>query len=151
LISGAGQVARLAPALARRADVLALSQAAEEAALRPDDPGAWCLATRAALAARVARLNREGELADHHLCDAQDKVRLGDPAYPGQGPAEHAVLCFVDAMSQDPRDMEGFDLNPLQRAGIDTADIVRLVNLGAFLSYQLRLVAALRLMAGGAT
>lgn len=148
LISGAGQVAHLAPALARRAEVLALSQAAEEAALRPGDPGAWCHATRAALAARVARLNREDALADHHMAGAGDKMALGDPAVVGQGEVMRAVLSFIDAMSQDPRDLEAHDLNRMRRAGISDADIVRLTNLGAFLSFQLRLVAGLRLMAG---
>jgi len=147
LISGAGTVAGLAPVLARRAEVLALSQAAEDAVLRPADPGAWCHATRAALAARVARLNREDALADHHIADAGVEARLGDPARAGQGARERAVLAFMDAMSQDPRDMEVHDVARLRNAGIGDGDIVRLADLGAFLSYQLRLVAGLRLLA----
>ena len=46
--------------------------------------------------------------------------------------------------------MTAADVSDLQRAGISDADIVRLAELVAFMAYQLRLVAGLRLMAGGA-
>lgn len=146
LISGAGADARLAPVLARRAAVLALSQAAEDAVLRPCDPGGWCHQTRAALAARVARLNREDALADHHLADAGALADLADPSVAGQGAQMRAALAFMDAMSQGPRDIEDHDVLRLRGAGIADGDIVRLADLGAFLSYQLRLVAGMRLL-----
>jgi len=146
-VSGAGTAPGLAPTLATRARVLALSQLAEDAVLRPADPGGWCHETRAALAARVARLNHEDALANHHLARAGAYSALGNPAHVGQGARIRAALAFLDVLSQDPRDMDGNDVSRLHHVGISDADIVRLADLGAFLSFQVRLVAGLRLLA----
>ena len=149
-LSGAANAAPpLVAALEMRANILDLTQQAEDAVLRPDDPGGWSHAQRAAMAARIARLNDDTALADHYG-GAVDAAPMADPGWQGEDKRTRAALRFMDAMARDPRDMEAVDIARLLQAGIDDADIVRLSELNAFLAYQLRLVAGLRLLTGAA-
>ena len=58
------------------------------------------------------------------------------------------VLAFVDKVANQTRDIAAKDIAGLQAAGVSDADIVRLCELIAFLAYQIRVVAGLRLMQG---
>jgi uncharacterized protein YciW len=143
----------LRAALEARSDVLAMTQATHDAALRPFAPGGLSHAERAALAARVARLNGEDGLAAHYRAmlaeakDGQGDSKLADPAFTGGGDARCAALiAYTDLVTLKPRDATAADIEMLKAAGIDDADIVRLAELNAFLAYQMRLVAGLRLM-----
>jgi CMD domain protein len=136
-----------------RADVLGMTQATHDAALQPKDPGGIPHVVRAALATRVARLHGESGLAAHYeglMRQARASAaisRLADPAFQGDGDAKlTAVLAFTDIATQAPRDATANDIAQLQQAGVSDADIVRLAELNAFLAYQIRLIAGLRLM-----
>ena len=59
-------------------------------------------------------------------------------------------MAFVDKVANDTRNIDAQDIAGLQTAGVSDADIVRLCELVAFLAYQLRVVAGLRLMTGAA-
>jgi uncharacterized protein YciW len=73
--------------------------------------------------------------------------RLADPAFKGDGDAKlTAVLAYTDLVTQAPKDAAASDITQLQNAGVSDADIVRLAELNAFLAYQIRLIAGLRLM-----
>lgn len=144
-------------ALEGRADVMEMTHATHDAALTPADPGGLSHAERAALAVRVARLNRDEALASHYatLLDAatpDDAVRLlADPAERRTGDARRdAIIAFTDLVTARPRDTRPDDVEALKSAGIGDADIVRLAELNAFLAYQVRLIAGLRLMRGAA-
>ncbi|MFK7878955.1 hypothetical protein [Roseobacter sp.] len=132
-----------------RSNIFEMTQAAEDAVLRPKDFGCWSRALRAGLAARIALLNNETELSEHFRKDAGEHTALADPAFvcPESGLKE--VLCFMDKVAADTRDVTNADIKALQSAGITDADIVRLAELNAFLAYQIRLIAGLRLMNGG--
>jgi len=141
--------------LETRADVLAMTQATHDAALRPADPGGLTHGERAALAARIARLNREEGLAAHYetmlreASPAPETARLADPAFKGAAGTRLAALAsYTDLASLSPKDAGAEDIQSLKDAGIDDADIVRLAELNAFLAFQIRLVAGLRLMKG---
>lgn len=147
---------RAEAALKRRADVMAMTEATHEAALRPLDPGGLSHGERAALAVRIARRNAEASLAAHYLAlldrtDADDTVRaLADTDFDGEGDVRQAaILAFTDRVTMQPRRTEAADIDALKAAGIGDADIVRLAELNAFLAYQIRLVAGLRLMGDG--
>jgi uncharacterized protein YciW len=134
-----------------------MTQATHDAALTPADPGGLSHAERAALAVRVARLNRDDALAAHYetLLDAakaDDGVRaMADPAKRETGDARRdAIVAFTDLVTARPRDTEPEDVEALKAAGIGDADIVRLAELNAFLAYQVRLIAGLRLMRSAA-
>ncbi len=140
----------LADAVEGRANIFEMTQAAEEAVLRPKDAGRWSHALRAALAARIARLNDEADLAARYAADAGAFAALADPAEDGAALDLAPVVAFMDRVAANTRNVGGGDISGLQDAGISDADIVRLAELNAFLAYQIRVIAGLRLMAGAA-
>ncbi|WP_053086122.1 CMD domain-containing protein [Nitratireductor soli] len=140
-------------ALEGRADIMAMTQATHDAALRPADPGGISHGERAALAARIARLNADEDLAVHYLARLEeiaadeDVAALADPARKGEGDARRAALvAYTDLVSTHPRDTTAADIETLKTAGVSDADIVRLSELNAFLAYQIRVIAGLKLM-----
>jgi len=58
-----------------------------------------------------------------------------------------AILRHTDLVTLNPKEATPDDVLALRTAGLDDADIVRLSELIAFVSYQIRVVAGLRLMA----
>ena len=140
-------------ALSSRADVMAMTQATHDAALTPADPGGLSHAVRAGLAARIARHGRDEALAGHY--DAlravapaeEDAERIGDLTFSGApGSRLAALIAYTDLVTLSPRDAAAADIEALQAAGISDPDIVRLAELNAFLAYQTRLIAGLKLM-----
>ncbi|MFI0847983.1 CMD domain-containing protein [Mesorhizobium sp. IMUNJ 23232] len=139
--------------LAKRADILALSDRTHDAALTPDDPGGLSHAERAAFACRIARLNDDSGFERHFEqlmddADADDSVRrLAEAWFDGGGDARtRALIRHVDLVAHDPKSATKNDIELLKQAGISDADIVRLSELIAFVSYQIRVVAGLKLM-----
>ena len=152
-LAGIAPEGAVAAALSARADVVAMTRQAAAAALLPEEPGGLSHGERAALAVRVARLHEEAGLAQHYarlLAQAgagRATAALADPAFKGGGDARLAALiAYTDLVSLAPKDTVAGDIAALKAAGIDDADIVRLAELTAFLAYQLRVVAGLRLM-----
>jgi uncharacterized protein YciW len=135
----------LAEAAETRANIFEMSQAAEDAVLRPHDTGPWPHDLRAALAARIARLNGEEALAQRYQA-AGSFAPLADPANDGGAEGYGAVLTFMDKVAARTRDVATSDIAELQAAGVADADIVRLAELNAYLAYQMRVVAGLRLI-----
>ncbi|MGF1627947.1 MAG: CMD domain-containing protein [Kiloniellaceae bacterium] len=140
-------------ALLGRADIMAMTREAAAAALLPQDPGGLSHAERAALAVRVARLHDDAGLAGYYetlmvKAGAEGPVgALADPAFKGGHDARRAALiAYADLVSLAPKDTVAGDIGALKAAGIADADIVRLAELTAFLAYQIRVIAGLRLM-----
>jgi uncharacterized protein YciW len=140
-------------ALAARAEIVAMTQATHDAALKPRDPGGLSHAERAALASRIARLNADSGLAAHYdalmreAAASAEVERIADPAFKGSGRIG-ALIAYTDLASTAPKDAGPGDIEALKQAGIGDADIVRLAELNAFLAYQVRLIAGLKLMRG---
>ena len=140
-------------ALVARAEIVAMTQATHDAALKPKDPGGLSHAERAALASRIARLNADAGLAAHyetlmHEAVASAEVEcIADPAFKGSGRIG-ALIGYTDLASTAPKDVGPRDIEALKLAGVDDADIVRLAELNAFLAYQVRLIAGLKLLRG---
>lgn len=135
-------------ALAHRADILRMTEAASAAVLRPKETGAFTHERRAALAARIARLNHNETLAEYYGQGVGgDEVKLADPSFDG-GTDERllAILAFTDRVAVSPKDATADDIENLSKAGVTDADIVRLTQLNAFLAYEIRLISGLRLM-----
>ncbi len=135
----------LAEALATRAGLMQASQANYAAVLTPQDPGGLSHQERFALACRIARLNGDERLAAHYA-DAAGGVT----ADPDASARMAAILRHVDLVALTPRDATPSDIAALQNAGVATADIVRLSQVIAFVSYQVRVIAGLRLMGAAA-
>lgn len=146
--AGVGTGGALAAAVEGRANIFEMTQAADEAVLRPADTGSWPHGLRAALAARIAMLNDEPDLAARYMPDAGDFAPLADPLQDGAGQKLTEVVSFMDKVAAHTREVSATDISGLQAAGVSDADIVRLCELNAFLAYQIRVVAGLRLLKG---
>ncbi len=134
--------------LGLRADILAMTDAASAAVMTPAAEGAFSHSRRAALAARIARLNGRDDLAAHYGkgMDVRDEA-IADPSFDGGGDAQLAtILAFTDRVATSPKDATSDDIDGLKHAGLADADIVRLTQLNAFLAYEIRLIDGLRLM-----
>ena len=86
--SGVAPDTPAAVAIDHRAAVLAMTQTAEDAVLRPTDPGRWPHDLRAALAARIARHNRCDALVEAYAATlaGSPHAALADPAASSQTP-----------------------------------------------------------------
>lgn len=135
-------------AITHRADILAMTEAASAAVLRPKETGAFPHAMRAALAARIARLNGRGALADHYGEGLSgEEAKIANPSFDGSDDQRlQVILAFTDRVAASPKDATADDIESLSNAGVADADIVRLTQLNAFLAYEIRLIEGLRLM-----
>ena len=151
--SGVRQGTPAGAAAEHRSDILQMTQVAEDAVLRPADPGAWSHDLRAALACRIARLNGADRLAEKYLAMAAASryASVADPDAENTDDDLAPCLAFTDRVASRPRDITAQDIQVLQKAEIADADIVRLTELNAFLAYQIRLVAGLALLAGASS
>ncbi len=152
-LAGADASPAVAAAMAGRAELMAATDRNRRAVLEPREPGGLPPAQRLALAVRVARLNGDDALAAHYRGAAPPPgpdPALADPAAPPPAdPRLAAIVGHVDLVSRSPRDATRADVGRLLAAGVAEADVVRLSQLVAFLGYEVRLLAGLRLL--GAT
>ena len=147
--AGIGDTGSAADAVALRSNIFEMTSVAEHAVLRPRETGRWPHSLRAALAARIATLNGAGDLAVRYAAEAGDFAGLANPAHDGAAEGFGPVLAFMDKVAVETRNVVAPDISALQDAGVADADIVRLSELNAFLAYQIRVVAGLRLMMDG--
>lgn len=147
-LTGIGDTGSMVETLELRSNIFEMTEAAEEAVLRPKDAGRWPHALRAALAARIANLNGSGELARRYAIGAGEYAPLAEANRDGVAEGLGPVIAHIDKVATRTRDVVAADIVALQDAGVDDADIVRLCELNAFLAFKIRVVAGLRLMAG---
>lgn len=145
----------LAEVVAGRADIMALTQQTHDGALTPVEPGGLSHAERAALACRIAKINDDKDFEEHFEALLEkagasgDTARIADIWFDGGNDARlKALIRHVDLVAHAPKDATRRDIELLQEAGLTDADIVRLSELVAFVSYQIRVAAGLRLMRG---
>lgn len=142
----------LAETLAQRAQIMGLSQASHDAVLLPREPGGLSHAERAALAARMALQCGEADLSGHYLAlldRAGSTPALADAARGGktqEQPRFAAILRHADLLTSHTREARKEDIAALVAAGVSEPDIVRLAELAAFVNYQARVIAGLRLL-----
>lgn len=142
----------LADVVTARTNIIELSENSHDASLKPKNPGGISHAERAALASRIARLNNEDVLARHYdsLIEGGADSGVGaiaDTAFDGADDSRlKAILKHTDLVTVNPKDATRENITALKSAGISEQDIVRLSEIIAFVSYQIRVVAGLRLM-----
>ncbi|MFK8080663.1 MAG: hypothetical protein AB8B97_10290 [Granulosicoccus sp.] len=138
----------LQSALERRGNIVLMTQQAEDAVLRPADPGAWPTSLRIALAARIAAVNGLDDLSRYYrdMDDSSEHQKLADPENNGHTLGLLHVVAYMDDVARHPRDITANDIRVLQNNGVSDADIVRLTELNAFMAYQVRLISALSLL-----
>lgn len=152
IVAGAGSRPEMTAALNERAELMRASQASYEAILNPREEGGLSRAERLALACRMAHLNGEAGLARHYrqaLSEANDAsaAKLADPGSPAPRDARRAAMVrHVDLVTERPRAATRQDIQALKAVGMKEADIVRLAQLIAFVNYQVRVIAGLKLL-----
>lgn len=151
--AGIGDDHPLAEILSRRADILRMTSQAQDAALAPRGSGGLPRGLRAALAVRIARLNGDSALAIEFAENlatggtSDDERQAADPETCGGNDRRlAAILRHTDRVTLDTKSVTAADITALKEAGVSEDDIVRLSELIAFVNYQLRVVAGLRLM-----
>lgn len=133
-----------------RSAIFEMSRQAESAVIAPRDAGGFPSDWRRAVAARIATLNTLPELAAHYLAEVSDPALRGlaDPNAAGRDARERSVVTFMDRVATQPRAVQAEEIEGLKAAGVTDADIVRLCELNAFMSYQCRVLAGLAVLKG---
>jgi len=154
-IVGIAPGSALAEVVEGRADIMALTQNTHDGALTPKEPGGLSHAERAALAWRIAKINDHKAFEDHfeallEQAGAPDSAaRLADIWFDGGSDIRSkALIRHVDLVAHAPKDATRRDIELLQEAGLSDMDIVRLTELVAFVSYQIRVAFGLQLLRG---
>jgi uncharacterized protein YciW len=107
---------------------------------------------RAALACRIAQFAANADLERHFLAlvgrvgASESERRVADLDFGGEDPRTTAFIRHSDLIARDPKSATGNDIVLLRQAGVSDPDIVRLSELIAFVSYQIRVLAGLKLM-----
>lgn len=153
-LAGIAPDSPLAAVVAKRGDIFELTQKTHDAALKPAEPGGLSHGLRAALACRIAALNGDDAFLEHFRKALQEakagdaEKRVAELSCAGGDARERALIRHADLVACEPKKASGADIELLSKAGISGPDIVRLSELVAFVSYQIRVVAGLRLMKG---
>lgn len=143
-----GQAAdAVAPIRRQRPAVIEHTQGSYDALFSPDDAGGFIVEHRFAVALRVAALAEQDELVAHYragVSTATARAMVGGEAV--ADPRLAALVAHADLLTTGPAEASPAALNRLSAAGFSTADIVAAGQLIAFVNYQLRVVAGLRLI-----
>ena len=146
-VSGVSAESSLGEAVSTRSNIFEMTQLAESAVLRPLEYGMFPHEVRAALAYRIAISAGETRLAEYYATSVEDKLNLSDYIMI-EGEPESTLIPFVDKAANDTKNIVAEDISKLHAVGVSDADIVRLCELIAFVAYQVRVAAGLRLMNG---
>jgi uncharacterized protein YciW len=147
VLSGISAESSVGEATSTRSNIFEMTQLAESAVLRPLDYGMFPHDVRAALACRIAARAGESRLAEYYAVSMGDKFNLAESIMI-EGEPESTLIPFVDKAANDTKNIVAEDISKLQAVGVSDADIVRLCELIAFVAYQVRVAAGLRLMNG---
>jgi CMD domain protein len=145
----------LAQLRAQRPEVLKHAQGSYESLLEPEEELGVSRLEREAIALRVAALTKSDALAAWHR---ERLAGLGASAeqiaaienHPNGGELEprlDLLLAHVTRVSIDPLNSSRSDIDALRNAGLSARDVVTVSQLFTFLSYQVRALATLRVLA----
>lgn len=155
------QLAGLAPAspLAllrrQRPDVVAHLQGSDEAIFAPRDDGGLSAAERAAAAVRIAVLLRDARLQAHYRSRLERLDRGGKLAASVTGTVAggadarwRTILAHVERVTADPDSARREHIDGLLAAGLSPRAVLALSQLIAYVSFQARVLAGLRVLGG---
>ena len=137
-----------------RPDVVKHLQGSDNVIFSPADDGGLTRAERAAAALRVATLLRDETLGGHYrarLATADPSGALGKTVE-GKAtmtePRWDAILAHVDLVTRGPGSAERRDIDNLLAAGLSSHAVVSLSQLIAYVNFQSRVLAGLRMLKG---
>jgi CMD domain protein len=154
-LAGIAPGSRLAELRAQRPDVVRYAQGSYEALLEPADLGGVSRREREAVALRVAVLTPSPALVAWHSARLQELAgeelvrAVVEQGAEGAGLSarEAAILRHADLLATAPGAATPANVAALKEAGLTPRDIVTISQLIAFVSFQARVLAALRLFA----
>ena len=157
IVDVAAGLSPLSPVVALRRQRAALvrhTQGSYDVLIMPVDPAGVSLIERAAVALRVASIERDVALLAHYRArlEALGAGRGVVAAAEGGGGATDvpprlvAILDHVTVVTTAPGSASRGRLDALRDVGLAPRDIVTIVQVVAFVSYQVRVVAGLRAM-----
>jgi CMD domain protein len=140
---------------AQRPDVVRAAQGSSRALLEPDDPGGVSRREREMIALRVALLTPSPAVAAWHrdrlrslgATDAHLDAIAQFPDGMALSPREAAILRYTDRMTHEPGAARPEHIAAVKQAGLSPRDIVTIAQLIAYMSFAVRLLAGLRLLA----
>ena len=131
-------------------------QGSDDVIFAPQDDGGLTRAERAAAALRIATLLRDRVLEralPRAACDARPGGTLARTVEGGARITEarwDAILAHVDLVTRGPGSAERKDIDNLLAAGLSSHAIVSLSQLIAYVNFQSRVLAGLRMLKGAA-
>jgi CMD domain protein len=155
-LAGIAPGSRLAELRRQRPDVVKHLRGSDEAIFSPRDDGGLSQAERAATALRVAILLGDETLEAHYAgrlaeLDASDTLMRTAQAGPKTvtDPRWAVTLAHVDRVTQDPDSAKRQHLDELLGAGLSPHALVSLSQLIAYVNFQSRVLAGLRMLSEG--
>src|SRR4051812_6334873 len=137
-----------------RPDVVRHLQGSDDAIFSPADDGGLTRAERAAAGLRVATLLRDVVLSGHYRTRLAGLDADGTLARTVEGGARitegrwDAILAHVDLVTRGPASAERKDIDNLLAAGLSSHAVVSLSQLIAYVNFQSRVLAGLRMLKG---
>ena len=145
-LAGLADDSTLAALRRHRPDVVKHCQGSDDAIFAPAHHGGLTRPEREACALRVASLLRDAVLEEHYH---RRLVALGE-AHPLNGARGERILAHVDRVTLDPADATKADIDALLAAGLSPHAVVSLSQLVAYVNFQSRVLAGLRMLKGAA-
>jgi len=156
MLAGLAPDSALAQLRRQRPDVVRHIQGSDDAIFSPADDGGLTWPERAAAALRIATLLRDGALEAHYRARLAALDPSGTLAKTVQGKAElteprwDAIIAHVDLVTRGPGSAERKDIDNLLAAGLSSHAVVSLSQLIAYVNFQSRVLAGLRMLKGAA-
>jgi uncharacterized protein YciW len=140
----------------QRPDVVKHLQGSDDVIFSPADDGGLTPAERAAAALRIAELLRDDALMAHYRARLAALDPSGTLAKTVEGGARITdgrwddILAHVDLVTRGPGSAERKDIDNLLAAGLSSHAVVSLSQLIAYVNFQSRVLAGLRMLKGAA-
>jgi len=155
-LAGLSPGSPLAELRRQRLDVVKHLQGSDDVIFAPADDGGLTRAERAAAALRIATLLRDIVLSERYRARLAALDPDGTLARTVEGGAQiteprwDAILAHVDLVTRGPGAAERKDIDNLLAAGLSSHAIVSLSQLIAYVNFQSRVLAGLRMLRGAA-
>jgi CMD domain protein len=153
-LTGLAPDSRLGQLRRQRPDVVRHLQSSDGAIFTPPNDGGLSAAERAAAALRVAVLLRDVRLQEHYRARVIERggslliASAADLATTAGEPRWRTILGHVDRLTTTPDSAQREHINALLASGLSPQALVALSQVVAYVNFQARVCAGLRLLGG---
>jgi|SRR5215510_5014159 len=151
-LAGLAPDSRLGQLRRQRPDVVRHLQRSDEAIFTPRHDGGLSAVERAAAALRIAVLLRDDRLQAHYRARAIEHggaelaASAADPSTAGRELRWQHILAHVDRLTTDPNSARREHIDALLASGLSPRAVIALSQLVAYVNFQARVRAGLRLL-----